>query len=108
MAMRAGTLRHWVVVEKPTAGAANAYGETADTWTQFARVRAAIIPQNSREFQQTQQVRGEMTHLLEIRKLTGITNQMRVVFENRNLNIDGVIEVDERGREMRLACVEEV
>ena len=106
--MRAGRLRHRITIQQPTAGSANAYGETTDTWTTFAEVRAAIIPQTAREFVAAQQVRGTMTHLLEIRALSGITNQMRVKFGTRYLHIDGVIEIDERGREMRLACVEEL
>ncbi len=106
--MRAGQLRNYVTIQQPTASSPNEFGETTDTWTTYARVRAGIIPQNSREFVSAKQVRGEMTHLVEIRSLGGVTSQMRVLFGTRVLNIDGVIDADERNRQMFLACIEEV
>lgn len=106
--MRAGRLRHRVVIQQPTAGAANDYGETADTWSTFATVWSEIVPQSAREYQQAQTLRGDMTHLIKIRWYNGVTIQMRVVYKSRNLNIVSVINVGERDREMQLICVEEV
>ena len=108
MAMRAGRLRHSVTIQEPTAGTPNAYGETVDTWSTVAVVRARIVPQNSREFFAAAQVRGEMTHLVEIRYRSDVTNQMRLKYGTRYLHIDGIIDTDERNRQLFLACVEEV
>lgn len=108
--MRAGRLgRHRVDIEQPVEGTADAAGEIPITWSVYASsVPVEILPQGGREFYQAAQVQAEMTHLLKLRYLPGVTSKMRALFGTRELNILDVQNVDERGREMLLTCKEGV
>ncbi len=108
--MRAGKLgRHRVDIQQPVEGTANAAGEIPITWSTYASsVPVEIVPQGGREFYQAAQVQAEMTHLLKIRYLSGVTSAMRALFGTRKLYILDVQNVDERSREMLLTCKEDV
>ena len=106
--MRAGRLRERIVIERPTAGNPTASGERPDTWSTFATRWAEVVPSGGREFVAAQQVRAEMSHLLRLRYLSGVTTAMRVKLGNRYLYIVAVENVFEREREIRLTCAEEV
>lgn len=108
--MSAGKRRHLVSIERPTASAANAYGETTDTWSEYCQAYVGIIPQSAREYVAAQGVRADMTHLLRMLYTdgVGVTNQMRVKFNNRYLHIVSVLNPAERNVELQLVCVEEV
>ena len=104
--MRAGKLRHPVTIQEVTV--TNANGEVSRAWATITHgsVRAAIMPQNGREYYQAKQVHADMTHLVRIRYLAGVTPEMRVRFGTRNLNIIDVVNIEERGRQMLLTCQE--
>ncbi|KKK83023.1 hypothetical protein LCGC14_2797540 [marine sediment metagenome] len=106
--MRAGLLgRHRITIEQQDTGTANAGGEIIPTWSDYAvSVPVEILPQRGREFYQAQQVQAEITHLIRIRYLPGVTSKMRAIFGTRTLHILDVRNVDERSREMLLMCKE--
>lgn len=108
--MRAGQLgRHRIDIQQPVEGTADAAGEIPITWSAYASsVPVEITPQGGREFVQAAQVQAEMTHLLRIRYLAGVTSAMRVMFGTRKLYILAVTNVDERNRETLLSCKEDV
>ena len=105
--MRAGELRHRVTIQQKSV-TRNTFGEEVVTWQDVATVWAAIEPLRGREFFESQQVNAEVTTRIRIRYRPGITPTMRVVFGNRVFDIQAVINVDERNRELHLMCREEV
>lgn len=105
--MRAGTLRHRVTIQKPTEGAANAFGETVDTWSYVATVHASVIMQNAREAFEAGKVQPEGTVQVIVRYRSDLTSEKRFKFGDRFLYIDNVI-ADERRRQQTCLCHEDL
>jgi SPP1 family predicted phage head-tail adaptor len=101
-------MRHPVSIEQRTAGEAAASGEIPYTWSDYTTTWVDIVPQTAREYRDAAAVRGDMTHLIKMRFDSGVTNQMRLKYGARTLNIVSAINVGERDRELQLVCVEEV
>ena len=105
--MRAGRLRHRVTIQNYTESQ-NTFGETTKTWADYATIWAAIEPVKGREFWESQQVNAEITTKITMRYLAGVKPKMRVLDDNRIFEIDSVINVDERNRELQLLVKENV
>ena len=106
--MRAGRLKHKILIEEPTAGTADSYGESEYTWTTYATAWADVVPQNAREYIAAQQLMASMTHLLNLQYISGVTSKMRVKLGTRYLNIISAINLGERNRTLQLVCQEAV
>jgi SPP1 family predicted phage head-tail adaptor len=100
--MRAGRLRHRVVVETPTED----INGGATTWAPLATVYAGVEPITGREYFGAQQVQAEITHRVVMRYTAGVTAKHRVRFGARVFDIRAAINRDERNRELELLCVE--
>ena len=105
--MRAGTLRHKVVIQQNTP-TRDSYGAEVEAWTDYATVWASIEPARGREFWESQQVNAEVTGKISIRYLAGITPKMRVKHGSRIFEIISVINPEERNRELQLMVKEKV
>lgn len=105
--MRAGKLRHLVTIQRATETQDSA-GEPVVVWTEFAKAWAAVEPLKGREFFEAQQHYGQVTHRVAIRYLAGIVPKMRVVHGERSFDIQAVLHLEERGREIHLICTEHV
>jgi SPP1 family predicted phage head-tail adaptor len=109
--MRAGRLRHSVVIQRRT-GAANAFNEPTDTWADLATVSAGIEPIAGREYFAAQQVQSEVSHRVTIRYMEGVSPKDRLVWTDpatsvaRYFDIRAVIDRDERHRALELMCTE--
>lgn len=103
--MRAGTLRHLVELQSPSL-AQNAYGEPIESWTTYAAVWAAIRPLSAVETPQAPQATPIATHQVTLRYTTGVTSGHRIKFGTRYLNVESVLNTDERNRELLLQCRE--
>ena len=102
--MRAGTLRHRVRIEQlvPGSPAQNAGGEPEEAWAELTTRYAAVEPMKGRELLAAQQINSEVSTLIRMRSLQGVTSTMRAVYANRNYDILAVVNVDERARETLL------
>jgi len=103
--MRAGKLRHRVIIEQVTS-TDDGYGGRSDAWATFATVWASVKPLRGHEYFQAQQMQAKVTHKVKIRYLQGVTHKMRVKYGSRILNIVSVINPDEKSRELVLMCEE--
>lgn len=103
--MQAGKLRHRVKIQVPVT-ARNGLGEQITTWSTLATLWGSVEPLRGREFFDAEQVQSEISHRVRIRFYDGITAQMRVLHEARILQIQSVIDVNERHKEMQLMCRE--
>ncbi|NQT41291.1 MAG: phage head closure protein [Planctomycetes bacterium] len=107
--IRAGRLRHNIVIQQPTEGATGDYGERSTTWGTYYKTHAEIVPQTSREFERARMLQETMTHLVRIRYTSGVTAAMRVLHDGRYLYLTGPpIDPDERHIELLLTCAEQV
>jgi SPP1 family predicted phage head-tail adaptor len=108
--MRAGKLRHKVTLQSP-AGSRDAVGQRTTVWTTVDTVRGAIIPLKSDSRFLAAQAHASTTHRIRIRyqpEIAGIDGSWRVLFGSRVFTIDGVINVDERSRELELLSTEQL
>lgn len=84
------------------------FGEEVKTWQTFATRPARIEPLRGSESWNAQQVHAEVTHRVTLRWLDGLSPTMRVVHDGRNLDIESIINPDERGDIVELMCIERV
>lgn len=105
--MRAGELRHRVTIQQPVESR-NSFGEVTVTWQDVATVWAAIEPLRGREFWEARQTVAEMDVRIRIRYRSGITPKMRVVWGSKVYDIESVIDVESRRKELHLMCREMV
>lgn len=103
--MRAGALRHSVIIQTSTPSQSGT-GEVTESWGTFATVKASISPSSGREFFASEQLNAEMSHKVKIRYLSGVTTKMRVLFGSRVLDILSIVNIDEKNHEMILMCKE--
>lgn len=104
--MRAGELRHSVTIQYRTLSRTDS--ERTATWSDGTTCWAAIEPLSGRELFRAQQTYPEMTHQVRIRAASypALSGEHRIKFGTRYLYVLGVINVDERDRELRAMCVE--
>lgn len=105
--MFAGRLRHRVTVEQVTE-AVDSFNEPDETWTTRATRWGEVLPQDGREFFSAQQINAEITHLVRMRYLAGVTPKMRLRLGTRIIKILSVINVEERSRELLISGQEVV
>jgi len=105
--MNAGKLRHRVTIQQLVA-TDDGYGGITETWQDVATVWAAVEPLRGTERYRAQQVQAELSHKVTIRYRPGIKPDMRLKYGDRILEIEAVIDVEERHRWLELLCSEVV
>lgn len=103
--MNIGDLRHRITIQQPVESS-NTFGEVEKTWQDVATVWASIEPLRGREYFDSQQINAEVTTRIRIRYRPGIKPKMRVVYGERIFDIQSVIDVEERHKEIHLMCKE--
>jgi phage head-tail adaptor, putative, SPP1 family len=112
--MLAGSLRHRIRIERKQESR-NDFGETTWAWVPFTPwIPASIEPLQGREFFAAQQVQGALSARIRIRYVPGVRTSMRAVHEievgagspsvARYYNIEAVLNLNERNREIHLMC----
>lgn len=105
--MSAGKLRHRVTIQQ-LVKADDGYGGIVETWQDVATVWATVEPLRGSERYRAQQVQSELTHKVTMRYRPGVKPQMRLLYGDRVLEIEAVIDVEERHRWLELLCSEVV
>ena len=104
--MRGGKLRRVVSIQSATL-ATDAMGTPQPTWTNFvAKCYAQISEAGGKETIQANQINAQQVITVTIRYVAGITPKMRVVYGSRVFEIMTVTNINERNRELDLACLE--
>lgn len=102
----AGQLRERIVVQQANESR-NRLGETTYTYSPFAEVWASVTGVTAREFLLANTQQTEITHRIRMRFLAGLTNQMRISWRGRTLQIISVLEHENRSVH-ELICTETV
>jgi len=103
--MNPGRLRHRVNLQRKRI-TRDAYGEEAIEWTTYATVWAAIEPLQGQERFGAQQVKATTSHRVIIRYVKGVKAEDRVLYGSRALEINQVLNPDERNQQLTLICSE--
>ncbi len=104
--MRAGELRHRIVIQQNTP-TRDAFNAEVESWASWATVWAKIETVSGSEYIEQQAAGATVTHQVTVRHRAGIVPTMRVVFESRTFEITAVLE-DNLNRATRLMCSEVV
>lgn len=86
--MKAGLLRHLVVIEKYTE-TRDAVGGVIKGYVEFAQAWASIQPMLGREHFTEQRVSTEQTHRINMRYIPGVESTMRLTHNGRTFEIIG-------------------
>ena len=105
--IRAGELRHRIIIQQPTLEQ-DEYGAEIPDWAQWRRAWAKIEPLSGREFEYGRSFAATVTHKMTIRYTADLLTTYRILFRERLFQINGAIDPEERKREMVLFCTEMV
>lgn len=101
--MRSGLLRKRITLQRSTS-TQNSLGEDVVTWANLGSRWASVEPLAGREFENAQQNVSRIETRFITRYTTGITSKNRIVFDNVNYEIESIINVDQRSRELEILC----
>ena len=106
VSVRAGELRQAIIVQVQSTSR-NAYGEKDDTWTTLVTLPASVRPMFGREYVENKIAQSEVTHKIITRYYPDITTkQHRIVFNGRVLEIETLMNIEERNIMLEMLCVE--
>lgn len=106
-ALKAGELRDYVHLQKPTYTTDDAGAVMPTVWTTQASVWAKVDPLSDSMSAQAAQAFGSISHRVTIRYYPGITSGWRILFGTRVLDVVGPPrDVEERHVYMELRCDE--
>lgn len=101
--MRAGTLRHTVTIQQKSS-VQDSFGALINLWTDVASVPAAVQPLRGMERSAAKQTQADADIKVIMRYRTGITTTNRIKFGDRLLDIEAVVNIDERNRTLEILC----
>jgi SPP1 family predicted phage head-tail adaptor len=99
-----GRLRERVTIQQATERR-NSLGETTLEWATFAERWASVEGVTAREALGAGQLEVSITHRVRLRYVTGLTQQMRLQWRGRTLEIVSLLEHHNRS-EHELVCQE--
>lgn len=102
----AGQRNRYVRIERDTGTGVDAANSTVPDWTVFCREWVSIKDLMGKELEQAKQRVATATIEVELRYHEGITSQMRIIDGSRTLNIEAVLDPENRKAEMKLLCSE--
>lgn len=104
--LRAGLLRHEVVLQSLGARFDDGYGGGSISDTDVVTVWADVEPLQGVELFQAAQFNPSVNYRITIRYYPGIRPSWKVKYGTRVFDIKSVIDVDERHRKIELMCEE--
>ena len=102
--IEAGKLRERVTIQQADE-ARNSLGETTLSWATFTERWASVEGVTAREALGLGQLEISITHRVRLRYVTGLTQQMRLIWRGRTLEIVSLLEHNNRS-EHELICQE--
>ena len=105
--MRAGRLRNKIIIQTSTPTQSGT-GALTDVWSTFATVWADIDPKGGQERFLAKQLDAKIDLVFQIRHYSGITPKMRISWDSRTFDIQSVLNLWERDKEMLISCKESV
>ena len=105
--MRAGELRHRVVIQSKSASQSATTGEVTYTWAEVDTVWAAVEPLSEREFISGPAELQQVNTRILMRYRADVTSEMRCTWNGHTYDIESVIH-DPMRTQLTLLCVEAV
>lgn len=106
--IQAGRLRHRITINKPVPGTPDSYGGVQNTWQSVGTFWASIESLSGREFEVAKSYAATVSHRIVMRYAPGILPTYQVIYGTRIFNVNGVLNVEERNRQLTLFCTEQI
>ena len=103
--MRAGLLRHKVIIQQATETQASD-GSVSQSWGTFATIWAQLRPERADEQFEGERFQARVYHRIFIRYLSGVIPKMRILYGSRVFEIQGIMNYQERNAMMELLAYE--
>lgn len=106
--MRAGRLNQRITFQRRTE-TLDAYREDTGEWEDLVTVYAGVEPVAGKEFFAALQVQSDITHRILVRSssdVSGITTKDRVSHETNLYDIQSILNVGSRNKELQLMCIQ--
>jgi SPP1 family predicted phage head-tail adaptor len=108
--MQAGKLKKRLTIQSlPDVPERNSDGsEKVDDsqWQDLATVWASVEPISGKEFFAAQEIVAEITHRIRLRYYAGLTPKMRLKLNDRIFDMQRILNVEERNRELEILARE--
>lgn len=104
--MRFSKMRHRITFLKPTGTQKNSMKENVPLYTDYKTVWAYVAPRTGREYDEAQKIRAETTYNITTRFLENITTDMKIRFNEQELDIVSVLNVNERNEQLQIVAKE--
>ena len=103
--MNAGKLRKLITIQQQSATSNDEYGAQVVTWSSVGVDRwADVEPLRGREYFAGHQFQSVVDTRFILRYVAGITPKMRILYNSLSYNIESIINVGERDRELHIMC----
>ena len=106
--MRAGKMFHRLQWQRDVATTQQANGELQPSWQTKGILWGSFEPLRGRELQLATQINAEINSMVSIRYRSGMRPHDRLAETGRVLDIQAVINPDEKNESMKLLCIETV
>ena len=105
--MNAGTLRHRIRIEESKRSDDGQAGSDL-TWSviRCGFTFAEIRPVNSSDRFDASMIYNGTSHIVKMRYMRGVTSGQRIVYKDRIFNIQGVVNDNERQKQLTISCEE--
>jgi SPP1 family predicted phage head-tail adaptor len=103
--MRAGKLRHRIVIQEKSVTRTASGAETV-SWAEYDTLWASVEPLSGRELEMAKQLHDEISVRMWIRYRSGVAPEMRVSWDSRTFDVVSVLNTAERDIKMQLMCRE--
>jgi SPP1 family predicted phage head-tail adaptor len=103
--MKAGELRYRIIVQKRSI-TRDEEGDINETWSDVVTTWASIKPIQGREYFSALAVNAEKNIRFVIRYRLGITQEMRILYNGQIFDIQSIVDIEERHRELEIVCKE--
>lgn len=104
--MRFSKMRNRITFLKLTGTQKNSMKENVPLYTEYKTVWAYVAPTTGREYEEAQKIREETTYKVITRFHEGITTDMKIRFNDRELDIVSVLNVHERSEQLQIIAKE--
>lgn len=96
MTQRAGVLDRKITIETPSTSSGEYGASTSTTWATWKQVYAQVRPVRANERFASSNLRAERSQIFVVRYLAGISEKMRIQYDNKAWNIRGLTELNRR------------
>lgn len=103
--MKSGALRHRLDIQVQQ-DQRDSFGSVVGEWQTQFRPYGEITQLSGREYFAAQQFNPEITHKIRLRYVPGLTPKMRIRLATRIFEINHLLNVDERNKEIELYATE--